>query len=54
MESKMNEIGIELIKAEQMKDCVPSEIGIFTIKTANQAIREAKESQSMQSRSLQV
>ena len=43
MESKMNEIGIELIKAEQMKDCVPSEIGIFTIKTANQAIREAKQ-----------
>lgn len=39
----MNEIGIELIKAEQMKDCVPSEIGIFTIKTANQAIREAKQ-----------
>ena len=43
MESKINEIGIELIKAEQMKDCVPSEIGIFTIKTANQAIREAKQ-----------
>lgn len=43
MESKMNEIGIELIKAEQMKDNVPSEIGIFTIKTANQAIREAKQ-----------
>ncbi len=43
MESKINEIGIELIKADQMKDCVPSEIGIFTIKTANQAIREAKQ-----------
>lgn len=43
MSNYIDAIGAELMKAEQFRDNVPSEIGMFTIKTANQTIMEAKQ-----------
>ena len=43
MSDHIDAIGAELLKAEQFRDNVPSEIGMFTIKTANQTIMEAKQ-----------
>lgn len=34
-------IGNELAKADQLKDNIPTQVGMFTIKTANQTIKEA-------------
>lgn len=43
MSDYIDAIGAELLKAEQFRDNVPSEVGMFTIKTANQTIMEAKQ-----------
>ena len=34
-------IGAELQKADQLAESVPEQIGMFTVKTANRAIKEA-------------